>query len=109
MLNDSRFQMALAHDPQFLNRVQFLMCKIAAVVCTESTGVTGHAARRAYAASVLGNPAAAAASVAVGLVGAANLITRDTTINPDFSVTTAATDAEIESQLSTLWNQYAGI
>lgn len=108
-LNDSRFQMALARDPQFLNRVQYLMCRIAANVVAEAGTVPSHAARRAFAAQVLGNPTAAAASFAVGLVGAINLISRDTTVNPDFSVTTSATDAEIENQISTLWNQYAGV
>lgn len=109
MSQDARLQMALAHDVSFLNRVQFAMGKVALTVVNEAGTVTGHAARRTYASSVLGNPAAAAVSMSVGLVGAINLVAANTTINPDLTVTSDASDAAIESQVSTLWSAYAGV
>lgn len=108
MSQDARLQMALAHDPSFLNRVQYAMAVVALQVVNEATTVPGHTARRAYAQQVLGSPASAAVSMAVGLVGAVNLVAPVTTINPDLSVTTDATDAAIASQVATLWNGYAG-
>lgn len=109
MSQDARLQMALAHDAGFLDRVQFAMGKIALEVVNEAGTVTGHTARRTYAAQVLGNPAAAAIAMAIGLVGAVNLTGPVTTINPDHTVTSGATDAEIASQVSSLWNAYAGV
>ena len=109
MSQDARLQMALAHDPGFLNRVQYAMGVVALQVVLEAGTVPGHAARRAYAAQVLGNPASAAVSMAVGLVGAVNLTAPVTTINPDLTVTSGATDAEIASQVNTLWGAYAGV
>lgn len=109
MSQDARLQMALAHDAGFLNRIQFAMGKVALQVVNEAGTVAGHAARRAYASQVLGNPAAAAVSMSVGLVGAVNLTAAVTTINPDLTVTSDATDAAVESQVSTLWNAYAGV
>lgn len=109
MSTDARLQMALAHDAQFLNRVQYAMGVVALQVITEAVTVPGHAARRTYAASVLGNPGAAAVSMAVGLVGSVNLTAVNTFLNPDLSVTTDATDAAIVSQVGTLWSAYAGV
>lgn len=109
MAADSRSQMALAHDVGFLNRVQFNLAVVALQVVNEADTVPGHAARRTYAQAVLGNPASAATAAAVALVGAVNLVAAVTTINPDLSVTTDATDAAIQSQLSSLWDAFAGV
>lgn len=109
MANTSELQMTLAHDAQFLNRVQYALCRVALVVCQEAGTVPSHAARRTYAQSVLGNPAAAAQAAAVALVGSVNLLSGvTTTMNPNGSATTDTTDAAIESQVSTLWNSFAG-
>lgn len=97
-------QMALAHDAQFLNRVQYAMAKVALVKMANGT-----APQKAYAQQVLGNPGAAAASMAVALVGSVNLTSVNTFINPDLSVTTDATDGAIESQVDTLWNAFSGV
>lgn len=109
---DGRLQMALAHDATFLDRVQFAMAKIALQVIGEDPAtvvpIGSHAARRAYAAAVLGDPARAAASFAVGLVSAVNLTARTTTITVD-GVTTTANDDEIASQVATLWSAYSGV
>lgn len=109
-MTDALTQMALAHDHNFLNRVQYLLCRVAlAVIGEDAARVEGHATRRLYAQQVLGNPAAAATAAAVAIVGAINLTARDTTIKPDFAVETSATDPEIESQIATLWNAFAGV
>jgi hypothetical protein len=108
-MNDARMQMALAHDPQFLNRVQFNLCVVALQIVNEPAGTTAHAQRRTYAAAVLGEPARAAVPAAVALVGAVNLMSETTSINPDLSVTTTASDAAIQSQLASLWNAFAGV
>lgn len=102
-------QMALAHDAAFLDRLQYLLCQVAVEVKNESGSVTGHAARAAFAGSVIAEPADHASQLAVTIVGATNLIVRDTTIGFDGKVTTSATDAEIKSQLATLWDSFAGV
>lgn len=106
---DARLQMALAHDAQFLDRVQYAMAVVALEVVAEATTVVGHAARRLYAQTVLGNPATAAASFAVALVGQVNLTSATTVVDFDGRVTSSATDAAIASQVSTLWNAAAGV
>ncbi len=108
MSQDSRLQMALAHDAQFLNRVQVAMAVVALQVVNEDVATPNHVLRRAYAASVLGNPAAAAVAFAVGLVGSVNLTAPVTTVNFDGSVISGASDADIASEVATLWNAYAG-
>ena len=109
MATDARLQMALAHDAQFLNRVQFAMATVALQVVNELVTVPGHAARRTYAQSVLGNPAAASVAAAVALVGAVNLTAALTTIDANLTVSTDATDAALASQVSTLWNAFSGV
>lgn len=108
-MNDAISQMALAHDAKFLNRVQYLLCRVALQVAAEDPGTANHAARREYAQAVLGDPARAATPAAVALVGAINLLARATTISFDGVVTTAATDPEIESQINSLWNAFSGV
>lgn len=109
MPNDGPLLMALAHDAQFLNRVQFALCQVALEVAAENPATANHAARRAFAASVLGNPGAAAAAAAVALVGAVNITASVVTIKPSLDVVSDATDAAIASQVSTLWNSFAGV
>lgn len=110
MANTSELQMALAHDAQFLNRVQYSLCRVALQVCQEAGTVPSHAVRRTYAQQVLGNPGAASAAAAVALVGSVNLLSGvTTTMNPNGSASTDATDAAIDSQVSSLWNAFAGV
>lgn len=102
-------QMLLAHEPGFLNRVQYWAVKKARDVRMEGN-VTNHAERNAFAALVLGNPGLLAAQIAVGLVTHINLTARDTTYNPQSKEwETSATGAEIFSAVGDMWNTYAGV
>ena len=98
--------MALAHDARFLNRVQAAIVVIALQVCTETPQV---AARRAFAQQVLGNPGAAAAACAVAIVNSPNVDEKTLTYTADGGVTSAATDADLASQVNSLWNVWAGL
>ena len=103
-------QMQLAHDPSFLNRVQYLMTQEAvAAVLIEVNTTPNHPLRVQLAHQVLSNPGQAASNASVAIVGSVNLVSANTTINADGSVTTDATDAAILSQISTLWNALAGV
>ncbi len=109
MATTPQSQMALAHDPQFLNRVQYLLCTEAITVKNENPATTGHAARAAYAGQVLADPAGKAATVAITLVGGINLVAANTAIDFEGVVTTDATDAAILSQIATLWDALSGV
>ena len=109
MSTDAKLQMALAHDAGFLNRLQFAMATVALQVVNEDPATANHAARRAFASSVLGNPGAAAAAAAVAVVTAVNLTAATTAIDADLRVSSSASDADIASQVSTLWNAFAGV
>lgn len=112
MPENPALQMNLAHDKYFLDRVQYWMAKVAAVVCAESTGVTHHPERRVYAASVLGNPGAAASSAAVLLVQDAAMLppNANTFIEPGtLKVYSDVTDGALFALISALWNVLAGV
>jgi hypothetical protein len=109
MPDDSVIQMKLARDAGFLGRMQYLMVKVALDVKAEAESTPGHAQREALAAQVLGDPALIAPAMAVGAVCSINLTSETTTVNPDGSVVTSATDGEMFSQINALWNFYAGV
>jgi hypothetical protein len=104
-------QMSLAHDSSFLDRIQYLMTQTALVVLAEINTTPSHALRVQLAHQVLNNPGQAAINASVAIVGSANLLAANTTINPGPppSVTTDATDASIFSQISALWSALAGV
>lgn len=109
MVGDNDFlQMKLAHDTQFLDRVQFWSVKKARDVRHEGA-VTNHPARNAFAALVLGNPGLLSVQIAVGLVTHINLTARDTTYNTQTGhFETSATGAEMFSAIGDMWDDYAG-
>lgn len=109
MADDSVLQMKLARDPGFLGRMQYEMVKCAIDIKNESPSTPGHAQREALAAAVLGDPASIATAMAVGAVCSINLTSATTTVNQDGTVTTSCTDAALFSQISALWNAYAGV
>lgn len=107
--NDA-LQLRLAQDASFLNRVQYWIVKKARDVVAEDTGTPSHAARRAFAAQVLGNPALYASAMAVGLATHINLTSVDTVYDPvGNTIQTTATGAEMFSAVGDLWNVYAGV
>lgn len=112
MPENPALQMNLAHDKYFLDRIQYWLCKVAAVVGAESTGTTNHAARRAYAASVMGNPGAAASSAAVFLVADPAMLdpNANTFIEPGtLKVYSDISDGALFALISARWNVLAGV
>lgn len=101
-------QMALVSSSVFTARMQYLLVQQARVVLAE-TGVGGtHAARALYARTAIQFPPEYASKASVMVVGGINLTSKAITgVAPN--VDSAATDAEILSQIATFWNQLAGI
>lgn len=105
MPDDAALQMALAQDPGFLNRVQYVAVKYALAVFTENPPVE---ARVGFARTVLGNPAQVAPSLAVAIVNSSNLMVGVTTIHPNKEVTTDQTDGSLFAVVNALWDTFAG-
>ena len=103
-------QAKLASDPIFLRRLGSLLSQEAQVVANEAPTTPEHDKRRQLAQAIITNPAGMATSLAPTICNATNLVAKDTTFNfeADQTVTTA-TDAEIRSQIATLWNILAGV
>jgi len=110
MANDSYSQQALAIDPRFRLRVQNALASVAWTVLGENPGTPAHEARADYARTVINNLGAQAQAVAPWLVTRPNLMQAETTYDfQALATVTAATDAALESQLTTDWNTVAGI
>lgn len=112
MANDNFTQAALANDPAFRRRLKGSLARIAFQVLTE-VGNPNHTARKAYALSVLANPDNAVSTLAGIFVFRTNLFTATTSVQFDgiggVQVITAATDAALDSQLSTDWDNLSGV
>jgi len=105
-----RSQSTLAADPNFLKRLAPLLISEAEVVAGESTATEFHKERRQLAQAIITNPSGMAQSLAPSIVNATNLVAANTTYNFEAGATeTSATDAEIRSQIATLWNVMAGV
>jgi hypothetical protein len=101
-------QMALVSSPVFTTRMQYLMVQQASVVLAETGVGATHAARARFAASVVLSPAPFSSVASVMVVSGVNLTsTAITGVAPN--VDSAATDAQILSQIATFWNKLAGI
>lgn len=112
MPENPALQMNLAHDKYFLDRLQYWMAKVASVVCAEDGATVHHAERRAYAASVLGNPGAAASAAAVLLVtdGAMLDPNANTFIEPGtLKVYSDISDGALFALVSARWNVLSGV
>ena len=104
MSNDAFSQLALASDPRFLLRLKGACVVVAEQIFAEDPATPNHAARLALATSVLRTPESSAA-FAQFFVMRPNVIDFATTY--DFhalQVTTAAGDADLQSQIATDWN-----
>lgn len=84
-----------SRDTDFVFRVQMALVSTALAIQAEATSVANHAARSAYALQVLANPE-----------GYAILMSRAFTVDSTLAPGTA-TDAQIESRASAIWNAYA--
>lgn len=110
MPNSYFTQQALANDGRFRLRLRGALATVANVVLNENVNITGHAARAAYARQVVGAIDQYVNALAPSLVMRTNLFVGVTTAY-DFNqgaVVTDASDAAIESQITTDWNNLAG-
>jgi|SRR5262245_5017724 len=106
-------QMALTRDTGpggFMERVQTLLVKVAAQdILVEAGSTPYHQGRALYAQRVIGNPGGAAQQAGPAVVMGINIITTTTYDEATKMSTCTATDPEVESQISTLWNALAGL
>ena len=109
-MNDSYTQQQLAASPKFHERVRAVLSQVAWQIITEDPSTPEHAAREAFAQTVIGNVESYARQFAPWLVMRTNIFAAATSYDfPMAAVVTAATDAEIASQIATDWNDIAGI
>jgi hypothetical protein len=104
-----RSQSALAADQNFQKRLSSLLLSQAIVVAGEDTETEFHQQRRQLAQQVITNPTQMAYSLGPTIANGTNLVAANTTYNFEAgAIETSATDAEINSQIATLWNVMAG-
>jgi hypothetical protein len=102
--------MALASDTNFLKRLSSLLNQEAQVVADEDLGTPSHDRRRQLAQQIITNPYGMSQSLAPTICNSTNLVAGNTTYNFEAgAIETSATDAEIRSQIATLWNVMAGV
>ncbi len=110
MANDAFTQQALAADHRFVTRVSNSYGKVAWEVLNEDPGVPNHAQRAQFAQRVTQNPFQMAQQLAPSFVNRPNVINFATSY--DFIIggtVTAASDADLESQLHSDWDDLAGV
>jgi hypothetical protein len=83
----------------FLQRIAISLVKAAIAISSEATGTANHANRVALAKAVVNSPDNFATLFAVGITG-------QLAVGPD---PTIITDAQIDGQVSGIWNTYAGV
>jgi len=110
MATTPRSQAQLSADQNWLKRLSGLLLSEAGVVAGEDTATTNHDKRRALAQSIITNPTGMTQSLSPSICNATNLVAANTTWNFEGGYAeTSATDAEIRSQIATLWNALAGV
>jgi len=111
-VEDSVKQMALTRDVGpggFMERVQAMLARVASVVLTEAGVTPYHQARAFYAQKVVQNPAQAAQLAGPQVVMGVNIVMTTTYDEATKVATCTATDPELESQITTLWNALGAI
>ena len=109
MATTPRSQSALAADANFQKRLSSLLLSEALVVADEPDETPGHQQRRQLAQQILQNPTSMAYSLGPAIANGTNLVAAETSYNFEAgAIETSATDAEIRSQIATLWNTLAG-
>jgi len=110
MPNDAYTQTALSRDPNFQQRIRANLMAVAWEVLDEADAVEFHAQRASFARLVINNPDSYVPTVSAWIVMRPNLFSFETTYNfPAGAVISATGDPDIRSQLSTDWNDLAGI
>ena len=109
MATTPREQSALAADVNFQKRLSSLLVSEAIVVADEPEETPEHARRRALAQQIISQPAQMSFALAPTICNGTNLVAATTSYNFEGgAIETSATDAEIRSQIATLWNVMAG-
>ena len=105
-----RSQMALATDANFQKRLTSLLLSEAIVVAGEPAATPEHDKRRVLAQRIIDQPSYMAAGLGPTITNATNLMAAETSYNFEAgAIETSASDAEIRSQIATLWNVMAGV
>lgn len=106
-MSESYLQMLLAKDPAFLQRLAYVMVTVARTVQAEATTTPGHTTRVQYANAVITMPPQYAGQAATTVVGGPNV--QGTVTLEDAGIVTTVTDAALFSQVSSFWNNLAGV
>jgi hypothetical protein len=105
-----RSQSALAADQNFQKRLSSLLLSEAIVIAGEDAATEHHQQRRQLAQSIITNPTGMAYNLGPTITNGTNLVAANTTYNFEAgAIETSAADAEIRSQIVTLWNVMAGV
>jgi len=105
-----RSQSALAADQNFQKRLSSLLLSEAIVVAGEAASTEFHQQRRQLAQSVITNPTGMAYTLGPTITNGTNLVAATTSYNFEAgAIETSASDAEISSQIATLWNVLSGV
>lgn len=105
-------QMALTRDlgpGGFMERVTAMLARVASTVLTESGGTPYHQGRAFYAQKVAERANQMAQQAGPQIVMGINIIVSTTYDEATQTATCTATDPELESQITTLWNSLAGL
>lgn len=113
MANDSYTQTALANDTYFRKRVSTAMSSVAWQITNEDPATPNHSQRVAYARQVIRNLSAEVNTIMPSFVMRPNVNNFPTTYEFDWVlaagfVASAASDADLQSQLFTDWDVMAG-
>lgn len=106
---DSVKQMALTRNVEFMDRVVAMLARVAGVVLAEASDTPYHQGRAVYAQRVVASPVNAANQGAPQIVMGVNIVMTTTYDEVNKTATCTATDPELESQITTLWNPLAGL
>lgn len=113
MPNDTFTQQALANDPVFRVRFKGSLARIAFQIMNEGSGVANHTARRDFASKVIANPDLYVNNLIGFFVHRTNPFGATTSVAFDGRggtvVSSAITDAAMDSQLSTDWDNLSGV
>src|SRR5262245_8090040 len=105
-------QMALTRDlgpGGFMERATTLMALVAGAVLKESGTEPYHSSRALYAQKVIDLPAQRAQQAGPILVMGVNITSKTVYDEATKTATCTATDTEIQGQIQTMWNTFAGL
>ena len=111
-VHDSVKQMGLTRDTGpggFMERVTAMLARVAGVVLTEEGTTPYHQPRALYAQQVVRSPQLASTNAGPQVVMGVNIVAATTYDEINKTSTCTAADIDLESQITTMWNQLAGL